>query len=288
MSRSILLMLLLLSFAGSASAALQRYVASEHESRWFTSSSRLYCSLSHEIPIYGKAVFERHATGTLGMRLEVKRQPREVGVARLVSRAPSWKHEARDRDLGQVSYRAERTPFMLRQIESRRLLSELEQGMFPTLSYQDWSDGRDEVQVSLSAVNIRASLGEFLDCLAMQLPYSFDHVKESKVYFAFDSSLLDSTARRRLDELADYLLADESVSGVAMYGRTDSRGVRSYNDVLARRRAEAVRDYLLKRGVSADKFTIKLRSFGESRPVASNRTAAGRALNRMVEVSLLQ
>jgi outer membrane protein OmpA-like peptidoglycan-associated protein len=285
--RSVLFILLLLPFAG-ASAALQRYVATEHESQWITSSSKLYCSLSHEIPIYGKAVFERYAAGKLGMRVEVKRQPHQVGMARLTSLAPSWKHEARDRDLGQVSYAVERTPFKLQHIQSRRLLSELEQGMFPTLSYQDWSDGRDEVKVSLSAVNIHASLGEFLDCMAAQLPYDFDYVRESKIYFDFDSSFLDLKARQRLDELAEYLLADASVSGVAMYGRTDSKGFRNYNDALGRRRAESVRNYLLKKGVSSEKFTIKVRSLGETNPVASNRTASGRALNRMVEVSLLQ
>jgi OOP family OmpA-OmpF porin len=83
-------------------------------------------------------------------------------------------------------------------------------------------------------------------------------------------------------------LADESVSGVAMYGRTDSKGVRAYNDALGRRRAESVRNYLLRKGVSGDKFIIKLRSYGERKPVATNRTAQGRALNRMVEVNLMQ
>lgn len=285
MFRFLLVISLLIPYA-SASAALQRYLASEHESAWVSSSSRLYCSLSHEIPIYGKATFERYAAGKLGMRVEVKRRPHQPGVARLLSVAPSWKHQARERDLGQVGYKVEGVPFKLQHVLSRRLLSELEQGMFPTLSYQDWSDGRDEVQVSLSAVNIRASLGEFLDCLTSQLPYNFDHVRESKVYFSYDSSAITAKAKKRLDELAEYLLADESISVVAMYGRTDSRGFRTYNDALGKRRAESVRDYLLDKGVKGEKFSIRLRSYGERKPVATNRTAKGRALNRMVEVSL--
>ena len=285
--RFIFLISLLIPVA-SASAALQRYVANENESTWVTSSSKLYCSLTHEIPIYGKAVFERHAVGKLGMRVEVKRKPHKVGLARITSMAPSWKHDVRERDLGQTSYTVERTPFKFQHIQSRRFLSELEQGMYPTLSYQDWSDGRDEVLVSLSAVNIRPALGEFLDCIAAQLPYGFDYVRNSNVYFAFDSSRLDRKAKLRLDELAAYLLADEDVSGVAMYGRTDSKGRRGYNDALGRRRAESVRDYLVKKGVSKEKFTIKVRSYGERKPVATNRTSMGRAQNRMVEVSLLK
>jgi outer membrane protein OmpA-like peptidoglycan-associated protein len=273
---------------GSASAALQRYVASEHESRWVTSSSRLYCSLTHEIPLYGKAMFQSSAGGELGMSVEVMRKPHKTGLARLISTAPSWKHETRERDLGQVAYKVDRTAFTLNHIPSRRVLSELEQGMFPTFTYQDWSDGRDEVKVSLSAVNIRHSLGEFLDCLSMLLPYSYNYVRESKLYFPFASSALGEKEKQRLDELAEYLLADGSISEVVLYGRTDSRGYRAYNDALGRRRAESVRDYLTDKGVSRDKFTIKVVSFGERRPVATNRTAKGRSLNRVVEVTLLK
>lgn len=273
---------------GTASAALQRYVASEHESTWVSSSSRMYCSLTHEIPFYGKAVFQSRAGGELGLSVEVLRKPHKTGLARLISTAPSWKHETRERDLGQVSYKVDQTPFSLQHIPSRRVLSELEQGMFPTFTYQDWSDGRDEVKVSLSAVNIRHSLGEFLSCLSMLLPYDYDYVKDSKLYFAFGSSALDKKAKQRLDELAEYILADGVVSPVILHGRTDSRGYRSYNDALGRRRAESVRDYLISKGVSRDEITFKVVSHGERKPVASNRTARGRALNRVVEVTLLK
>ena len=137
-------------------------------------------------------------------------------------------------------------------------------------------------------MNIRASLGEFLDCIAAQLPYGFDYVRNSMVYFSFDSSRLDAKARQRLDELVAYLLADEAISRVAMYGRTDSKGRRNYNEALGRRRAVLVRQYLLSRGVSSDKITIKVSSFGERKPVATNRTPQGRAQNRMIEVNLLK
>ena len=272
----------------TVSAGLQRYVADEHQSQWLVSSSKLHCSLSHEIPVYGKAIFQRSSGGELELNIEAMRQPVTVGVAKLISAAPAWKHGARERDLGQVDYATTKTPFRFRRVLSRRVLSELEQGMFPTLNYKDWSDGRDQVEVALSAVNLRSGLGEFLDCLTAQLPFDFKHVRESKLYFSYDSSHLSAKAKQRLDEIADYLLADESVSGVTLYGRTDSRGFRSYNFSLGKRRAESVRDYLVGKGVNAKKFTIKVKSLGERRPLASNRTAKGRSLNRVVEVSLLK
>lgn len=278
--------LLLYSLAATCVAGVQRYVATEHQSAWQVSASPLYCSLTHEIPVYGKAIFERSAGGKLDFRLEVMRQPRDVGVARLVSLVPAWDHENRVRDLGQVNYLVDRNPFQLKEALARRLLLELEKGLFPAFSYQDWSDGRDEIEVALSAVNVRRSLAEFLDCLDAQLPYSFDYVRESNIAFGFDSSELSARARKRLDEIATYLLADPAVGRVTLIGRTDSVGFRRYNEALAKRRADEVRNYLLGRGVDPSRLTISPKFYGERKPVASNRTPQGRALNRTVVVTL--
>lgn len=283
--RAILLISLLIP-AASASAALQRYVASEHESSWVAQSSKLRCELSHEIPVYGKAVFEQTAGGQLGLSLSVKNKPYKVGQARLISTAPSWKHDVRERDLGQLTYKVESTPFRLPQVVSRRVLLELEQGMFPTITYQDWADGRDEVEVALSAVNFQEPLGEFFDCLAGVIPYSYEDVRSSAFTYRSGQIQLDDKEKSRLDQLATYLKADTSVKKVTIGSHTDSRGYRTINKQVSQRRAEAVRNYLIEQGVSAGLFTI--RAFGESRPTASNRTKRGRALNRRVEVTLLK
>ncbi len=283
--RAILLISLLLPVA-SASAALQRYVASEHDSNWQANSSKLRCELSHEIPVYGKAVFEQTAGGQFGLSLSVKHKPYKVGQARLISAAPSWKHDVRERDLGQVNYKVDSTAFKLPQVVSRRVLLELQQGMFPTLTYQDWADGRDEVEVALSAVNLRDPLREFVDCMAGVLPYSYEDVRSSSFTYRSGQIQLDDKEKNRLDQLATYLKADTSVKKVTIGAHTDSRGYRTINKQVSQRRAEAVRNHLIKQGVSARLFTI--RAFGESRPTASNRTKRGRELNRRVEVTLLK
>lgn len=285
MRRSLFIISLLIPF-GSTVAGVQRYAASEHESSWNTSSSRLYCSLSHEIPIYGRVVFERAAGEELQMSVEVKQKPLNVGSARVLSLAPSWKHDARERDLGKVSYVMAQTPFKLDQALARRFLAELEKGMFPTLSYKDWSDGRDEVQVSLSSVNLHRALGEFFDCLTSQLPYSFDYVRESRIAFGFDSSELSATAKQRLDEVAEYMLEDRDVGRITLEGRTDNVGYRRYNEALAKRRSEAVRNYLIEKGIEPSRLQISSKLYGERNPIASNRSSQGRALNRTVEVTL--
>jgi len=69
---------------------------------------------------------------------------------------------------------------------------------------------------------------------------------------------------------------------VGIEGHTDSVGPEAYNQSLGQRRADSVRGYLVSQGVPAARLTT--RSYGETRPVASNDTDEGRALNRRVEL----
>ena len=57
-------------------------MASEHESRWITSGGALFCEMSHEIPIYGRAVFQQRAGGELQLTVESKTKPHKIGLAR--------------------------------------------------------------------------------------------------------------------------------------------------------------------------------------------------------------
>jgi sodium-type flagellar protein MotY len=260
------------------------YGANEHQAAWKAETSRLRCRLSQTIPDYGEAQFLRKSGGKLIFQIHVVSRPRDAGVANVVSAVPAWRHDAEARALGQIKYSVKDTPFTYSEIMARRLLLELQQGMFPTFSYQDWADGRDNVRVALSSVNLHPSLTEFLACLDQQFVYGFDYVRNSRIRFAFNSSTLDKAATWRLDEVAMYLQSDPSVKKVLLEGRTDNVGFRRYNEALSKKRSAAVRDYLVKKGVARAK--IALTSRGEKYPLASNRTPQGRALNRSVDVTL--
>jgi OOP family OmpA-OmpF porin len=69
-------------------------------------------------------------------------------------------------------------------------------------------------------------------------------------------------------------------------GHTDSTGSAEANRTLSTLRAEAVRDYLLTKGVSADRLVAV--GYGEKRPIADNNDPAGRAINRRVSLSRLE
>lgn len=103
------------------------------------------------------------------------------------------------------------------------------------------------------------------------------------VLFRTDEATLMPGAETRLDQVAD-ALASSKDRNVVVEGYTDSQGADAYNIDLSQRRADAVRDYLVRRGYPADR--VQARGLGKTRPIADNATAEGRANNRRVEIVL--
>ena len=101
------------------------------------------------------------------------------------------------------------------------------------------------------------------------------------VTFDFNKATLKPAATETLDKVAAELRKQTEVA-YEVAGFTDNSGPEAYNQGLSERRAIAVRDYLVDHGVSAEQLTV--RGHGESNPVASNATKAGRAKNRRVEI----
>jgi outer membrane protein OmpA-like peptidoglycan-associated protein len=87
-----------------------------------------------------------------------------------------------------------------------------------------------------------------------------------------------------IDKLVKFLEKYQN-RNVLIEGHTDSVGSETYNLGLSHRRADAVRAALISKGISENRITAK--GYGESRPVASNTTAAGRQQNRRVEIVIL-
>ena len=102
---------------------------------------------------------------------------------------------------------------------------------------------------------------------------------------AFDSgqAVIRPNFRSALDNFAQSLQQNPSTT-VTIIGHTDSTGSPAVNEPLSLQRADATRDYLVTRGVAANRFQIDGR--GAREPVANNDTEAGRARNRRVEIFL--
>ncbi|MBF0190145.1 MAG: OmpA family protein [Magnetococcales bacterium] len=103
------------------------------------------------------------------------------------------------------------------------------------------------------------------------------------LHFKFDKSDIDPKAYPVLDEVVTVLNNTRNSNVlIEIHGHTDSTGTVVYNDGLARRRATAVLNYLLKHGVDIQRLTAV--GFGLHNPMAPNDTKEGRALNRRVEL----
>jgi outer membrane protein OmpA-like peptidoglycan-associated protein len=102
----------------------------------------------------------------------------------------------------------------------------------------------------------------------------------SVLFRSAQSNLLPS-ARVKLDQVADALLA-VSERNLIVEGHTDSQGSASYNQNLSQRRADTVRDYLVRKGYPSER--IRARGMGQDTPIADNASAEGRANNRRVEI----
>lgn len=107
---------------------------------------------------------------------------------------------------------------------------------------------------------------------------------ESGILFASNSSTLNAASRSSLDKFATSLQNNPDTD-VKIYGHTDSSGSDAINNPLSQRRAEAVYNYLLSRGLSGSR--IDSQGFGSSQPIADNSTSAGKSQNRRVEVYIL-
>jgi len=101
--------------------------------------------------------------------------------------------------------------------------------------------------------------------------------------FARNSAELNPVAKAELSTLASALVKTDAKS-IKVVGHTDSRGSAELNDALSVKRAENVKDLFVEKGVQASR--IKTSGVGSSQPIATNDTAAGRAKNRRVEITV--
>jgi len=105
------------------------------------------------------------------------------------------------------------------------------------------------------------------------------------VHFRTNSAELTPESLAVLDRAVAALKRRADIR-VEVAAHTDSRGSAAYNMALSRRRAKSVRDYLVAHGIAPSRLTS--RGYGETRPVADNATASGRAMNRRVELRVLR
>ncbi|MBA4328580.1 MAG: hypothetical protein C0428_10170 [Polaromonas sp.] len=103
-------------------------------------------------------------------------------------------------------------------------------------------------------------------------------------FFDFDKSVLKPEGKAKLDDLVGKI-KDINLEVIIAVGHTDAVGSDSYNQKLSVRRSEAVKAYLVSKGIEQNR--VYTEGKGEKQPVADNKTGEGRAKNRRVEIEVV-
>ena len=106
---------------------------------------------------------------------------------------------------------------------------------------------------------------------------------DSEILFDVDSAIVGSGGRGTLEQVSG-VLNEFDKTAVVIQGHTDATGSEQHNQDLSERRATAVKNYLIGRGIDAGRMTAV--GYGESNPIADNETEGGRQLNRRVDILL--
>jgi outer membrane protein OmpA-like peptidoglycan-associated protein len=138
--------------------------------------------------------------------------------------------------------------------------------------------GREDAEKRAAAA--AADLARF--AAVKQEPRGMVITLSGSVLFASAQWDLLPSAQAKLADIANALTKQDPDSKMVVEGYTDSQGGAAFNQDLSQKRADAVRTYLVSRGIATDRITAQ--GFGPARSIADNGTAEGRANNRRVEI----
>ncbi len=281
-----MLKLIIASLFFSSSLYAEEFQAPVTDTNWQVIESPLECSLMQTIPSFGKAGFFRRNGQSLQLKFITDSQPAKNDNVLFEMSAAPWQNTEEFDALKKLPTTSGQREFMVEGTMAQQALAKMQDGRFPIIRYQSQSYN-DEITVKLSTVKFSDSLPAFQQCLSNLYPDSFDEIKKLTVYFESEKANLDKASTNALARVAEYVKVDDSISQIIITSHTDSFGRKRLNVPLSEARAKTIRDlFVSKYEIPTEK--IIMRSFVDHDPVASNKSAKGRAYNRRAEIELVR
>ena len=244
----------------------------------------MLCQLYQEVGSYGRVEFADQSGRGLKVKV-IPVQPAMVSEKVVLRQKPApWDHAAAEKVLVEFDVEKKRLPLYLDDEKAQMLLDSLEAGRYAAIDYTDVTHTHraKTVSVALNAIGFQQAYKQFQQCQGDMLSYTFDDIRDTELQFATNASVLTQEMQRQIDKIVNYLKAADGEFKIKVSGHTDSIARKRYNHELSKKRAKSVVDYLVSKAIPTE--AIATHTYGEQKPKQSNRTAAGRAANRRVEI----
>lgn len=282
MLKTLIAILLLFSELSLAGVTLRKYQAPLGEERWRSSGTRLRCGLSIRILDYGTAYFEQYATKDPHFIMTHWQGEQGASLANVWTFPPTWRPRLKPSLITRTKVQDSEYALYLNRKSTLLLLAGLAEGYIARFDYR--SGLGYKVKVDISPVNFKDSYSRYLRCVGNLLPFNYQDIRLTKVYFNSSQEGLSLHDRQQLDRVRLYVKVDPSVKSIDIAGYTDNTGRRGVNNAISEARAKAVANYLLTKGVPEHKIHVTW--YGMRHPAESNDTEIGRAKNRRVVVKV--
>lgn len=254
------------------------------DARWQYSEQQ-HCQLSQELPDYGVARFVASPTQGIAFELQAKRDLfAPAGGVEVHSEAADWRsQQVAMQSLGKALQIPGGGAIADGQLAGQMFWA-LQEGK--QLVLQGWNRMNPVavVQVAVTPLGFAAQLSSFMQCAATQVSVSWQELSRTRIDFDSGGAQLNGLHKLKLDAIVSYVSSDTGVSKLFVDGHADGSGERRSNLQLSQRRAQAVVDYLVAKGV--DRKKLVLRFHGARYPIADNNNPRGRAKNRRATVRL--
>jgi outer membrane protein OmpA-like peptidoglycan-associated protein len=253
---------------------------------WQVIETPLMCTLSQSIADFGDAKFQRKSGGELNLIFTTKSYPAVESTMNFEIAEAPWQNVEERLLMASLPSLRGQTEFILSGDLANKALTQIQEGRFPTLRYHS-QNIHQEISVLLSTVHLSDSMPAFQQCLENLPPYSFKDISKLTVYFSSELAELSPQAQQALTKLADYVKMDRSIKSITISGHTDNLGRRRLNGELSESRAIAIKNFLVKQRQIAESL-ITTSFHLEWKPISSNKSTTGRALNRRAEVEVFR
>ncbi|USH01607.1 OmpA family protein [Grimontia kaedaensis] len=283
---SLLTLCIAASLAPLSVSASKYYGAKPTESVWKVAvDTPIECRIEHMIPNYGMATFTSRASKKINLdfELEMRRPMGETQNVSLISMPPVWFAGEPAEYIDRLRFYKQFNGYVDGQT-AWSMLSELENGRYPTFSFKEWQSRGKRVDIALSSVAFQQPYNEFSSCVAGLLPYSFEDIAFTVLHYNENGDELNKASMARLAQIAEFVRYSPDIDLVLMATYTDGRGAKAANQRMSEVRAEKLEEYFMSLGLPKDR--IQVEAYGERRPIAENESPIGRNKNRRVVISL--